>query len=709
MFLFWFVLSLVIFDAIASAQVLPNAVPMPTPEIQYLDQNGVPLSGAYLCTYAAGTSTPQATYTDNTAGTPNTNPIVLDTAGRASVWVGPLLYKFVLRTGGTGNSCSTGSVVWTQDMVGDTTLYFVNYVKSIGTSNLITYTSALTGGVSRTQFAKDADVTSVKDFGAVGDGSTDDTAAINLAMAQSSLSLCVFFPDGVYAITSALSYTHPVCMVGGSWRLKYTGVSTIASVLALVGDPVNTYGSHGTHMEGSIVIGAIVDGQGHATNGLTLQGVVSSHIERMRATNVTGAGLMCNWCQQTDLNQFMVSADFETFTTTPTNGLVIDNISSDNYITNVNIDHVSGDGIAMKYALNTTIIGGTSEGNGGYGVNLTSGASPFRNSFNNAIEQFDVEVNTLGDFCFCDTAGNGGVFNNSIFQANSFSVPGITFSGSAHNNGVYGGEIGGGSTASAGTYGNSLNGVGCVAIADPCWTDSGQNANTTMRNQSTGTVTPAADNYNATGKTFRFNSVATFSSQIWTPSATYSEFRTGATTGPWMAMATQTGLAAWLVFPGPAPGMQFISEATYRGAATPQGSIVAGNWGFGTYNTQPPAKFHFQDSNITRVVFQAAPGQAFADITQTMAYQAPQDTLGTIMAREDYQGIRWGPVAATGLNQTIPTYSTLGVLCASGTQGLQMPITDSPANTWGTVVSAGGGSYHVLLYCDGTAWSVMAK
>jgi hypothetical protein len=108
-----------LFAGLVSAQItIPNAVPMPQPEVQFLDQNGVPLSGAYLCTYAGGTSTPLATYTDSTAATPNTNPVVLDTYGRASVWVGPSLYKFVLRTGGSGNSCATGSVQWTQDNVG---------------------------------------------------------------------------------------------------------------------------------------------------------------------------------------------------------------------------------------------------------------------------------------------------------------------------------------------------------------------------------------------------------------------------------------------------------------------------------------------------------------------------------------------------------------------------------------------------------------
>jgi hypothetical protein len=67
---------------------------------QFFDNNGDPLSGGLIYTYAAGTTTPKATYTDSTGTTPNTNPIVLDSAGRtpAQIWLtAGDLYKFVLR------------------------------------------------------------------------------------------------------------------------------------------------------------------------------------------------------------------------------------------------------------------------------------------------------------------------------------------------------------------------------------------------------------------------------------------------------------------------------------------------------------------------------------------------------------------------------------------------------------------------------------
>lgn len=67
---------------------------------QFLTNNGTPLTGGKLYTYAAGTTTPQVTYTTNAGNVARTNPIILDSAGRVpnggEIWVTPQAYKFVL-------------------------------------------------------------------------------------------------------------------------------------------------------------------------------------------------------------------------------------------------------------------------------------------------------------------------------------------------------------------------------------------------------------------------------------------------------------------------------------------------------------------------------------------------------------------------------------------------------------------------------------
>ncbi len=73
----------------------------PTPMQRFVDSNGNALVGGLLFTYQAGTTTKFPTYTDSTGNVQNTNPIVLNQRGEASIWLSPLQsYKFVLSPAG---------------------------------------------------------------------------------------------------------------------------------------------------------------------------------------------------------------------------------------------------------------------------------------------------------------------------------------------------------------------------------------------------------------------------------------------------------------------------------------------------------------------------------------------------------------------------------------------------------------------------------
>jgi len=50
---------------------------------------GSPAAGCFLYTYATGTTTPLATYTDKAGSVANTNPIVLDARGEAIIYLLP--------------------------------------------------------------------------------------------------------------------------------------------------------------------------------------------------------------------------------------------------------------------------------------------------------------------------------------------------------------------------------------------------------------------------------------------------------------------------------------------------------------------------------------------------------------------------------------------------------------------------------------------
>jgi hypothetical protein len=80
-----------------------------------------------------------------------------------------------------------------------------------------TFTAPGTGAVSRTVDNKFGERVSVKDFGAVGDGVTDDSAAIQAAINATDPNRggAIFFPQGKYYIATGLTITNPgVALIG---------------------------------------------------------------------------------------------------------------------------------------------------------------------------------------------------------------------------------------------------------------------------------------------------------------------------------------------------------------------------------------------------------------------------------------------------------------------------------------------------------------
>jgi hypothetical protein len=77
----------------------------------------------------------------------------------------------------------------------------VQDLKEAQGSSLVGFKQAGTGAVERTAQDKMRESVSVKDFGAVGDGVTDDTAAIELAAQSLTGNQTLYFPDGTYLVS----------------------------------------------------------------------------------------------------------------------------------------------------------------------------------------------------------------------------------------------------------------------------------------------------------------------------------------------------------------------------------------------------------------------------------------------------------------------------------------------------------------------------
>lgn len=108
---------------------------------QFFDNNGNVLTGGKLYAYAAGTTTPQPTYTTSTGNVNHPHPIVLNAAGRVpgsgEVWLDAVRYKFVLET-------SANVLIATYDNIaGSGAVTVQNY-----TGNGATVAYAVTGNVT---------------------------------------------------------------------------------------------------------------------------------------------------------------------------------------------------------------------------------------------------------------------------------------------------------------------------------------------------------------------------------------------------------------------------------------------------------------------------------------------------------------------------------------------------------------------------------
>jgi len=70
-----------------AASTVFGATLFPDPKFTVIDGNGDPLSGGKVYFFETGTATPKTTWTDAAAGTPNANPVILDSNGQANIWI----------------------------------------------------------------------------------------------------------------------------------------------------------------------------------------------------------------------------------------------------------------------------------------------------------------------------------------------------------------------------------------------------------------------------------------------------------------------------------------------------------------------------------------------------------------------------------------------------------------------------------------------
>ena len=157
----------------------------------------------------------------------------------------------------------------------------------------MTYNEGSTGAVTRVLTARLQDHVSVKDFGAVGDGTTDDTAAIQAALNAASN---VYFPSGTYSVVSVnLNANQTVHGDGASSIILQAASATPTSLTngVLYADS----GSLSTYLEGitikNIQVKGRVDTLGFSQflHLISLNGVLNATVENCLITGFRGDGI----------------------------------------------------------------------------------------------------------------------------------------------------------------------------------------------------------------------------------------------------------------------------------------------------------------------------------------------------------------------------------------------------------------------------------
>lgn len=284
-----------------------NLSPVGGVAAQFFDNAGNVLTGGKLYTYAAGTTTPQTTYTTSAGNVPWSNPIILDAAGRVSgsgeIWLSDgIQYKFILRdtndvliaTYDNVNGINSNFVNFTNEQeiqtatAGQTVFNLTTLQYSPGTNSLsvfvdgvnqygpgaqyayletdadtvtfvnglhvgalvkfttsqlnssaatdasqVSYVPPFVGSVATNVEDKLAQTVSVKDFGAVGNGVTDDTSAIQDALDTGS---DLLFPEGNYLISATLETVSAGTFPAGYGQKLTSQGATLTAASGFTGD-----------------------------------------------------------------------------------------------------------------------------------------------------------------------------------------------------------------------------------------------------------------------------------------------------------------------------------------------------------------------------------------------------------------------------------------------------------------------------------------
>lgn len=298
-------------------------------------------------------------------------------------------------------------------------------------SSAIGYLPAGTGAVVTDVQTKLHEFVSIKDFGAVGDGIVDDTAALQAARLHIELTgEALYFPSGVYKYTTTINWNVPYLrlIVEGKVRFRYTGTGN-----AFVIDDSSLVGLYGLYIGPNPII---IEAPTTAQNGVFLKGVHHSELHfNVRGAGATYAGMRIEFAVCSSFPNFTVSNNENGgvqgwyLAAKPKYGIYLTERNPGETASycmfNNPILEGTEIGAYLDKAMGNIFVGGTMEGCTDKGAYLAAGA------FANKWYGTDFEANVVHDI-YCLGRQNQFSDIDTLYL--------LTFDGTAHDNRVLGGN-----------------------------------------------------------------------------------------------------------------------------------------------------------------------------------------------------------------------------------------------------------------------------
>ena len=481
--------------ALAHAQ----GMPAPNPCLQFFSATGQPLSGGFLYTYAAGTTTPIATYTDATLTIANSNPIILNaggypvnTTGGCGIWLNPSVsYKFVLQnanfiqqwsvdniTTSNVNSLLTQANTWTM---------LQTFAGGINVTGIMTLSTIVTGNINGTYYIDNVHYAAT-------------AAGINAADAQLGSNpgiINVTLPGSYCDATVNLSNGHTLSFTPGLYNINIAGADS--SVANVTWGVVGTGSNQVTLQSCSGSNKDVITSQHFSTftGGTNFYGTYHVKIRGLaidgnKSTETAGFGIRlygrAPWaediltqnCYQDGQWWEFGAAESDSGVGTQANG---------NSVT-LESDYNGGNGITLSGANTVGSMNAANNivahNNGGWGLQMSYSLSAGQiNSYNNTLGGCDIKGGSLiATNVECDTSNTTwGLLQESgagsVYIASAVIAGGIPFESRTTSGGTIHGDI---SSSSSGNPCIKINGGGALVIDAVGFSCSGEIVAFTLEN-----------------------------------------------------------------------------------------------------------------------------------------------------------------------------------------------------------------------------------